>query len=323
MRIASLLLVVGLACAGCQQKSEKAYSDDVTDVALIRPVTERFNKEPTEAAAAPAADAAAAPADAAAMADMPAPPDGSSTAPRIAAGPPMLAYSYTYGLSLPHDHVDDLRRRHEAACAKAGYKVCQVVASAITEDRSGGAEGKLEIRAAPAWLQRFRDSLAGDAKAAGGKVDSSEVTSEDLSREIVDTGAQLRAKLVLRDRLQALLASRPGRLADLLAVERELARVQGEIDSTQSQLAVMQGRVAMSDVTVNYASSDVGPTIRSPLGASFRGFFGTMAASLAGLIDLLALLAPWAVIGGALFWLFRKRLPKLRWPFRRRPSPDA
>src|SRR4051812_23358058 len=120
MRIASLLFVVGLACAGCQQKSEKAYSDEVTDVALIRPpAAERFNKEPTEAAAAPPAAAAAAPADAAAMADMPAPPDGSSTAPRIAAGPPMLAYSYTYGLSLPHDHVDDLRRRHEAACAKA------------------------------------------------------------------------------------------------------------------------------------------------------------------------------------------------------------
>jgi hypothetical protein len=314
----ALLLVAGLACAGCQQKSEAPASDEVTDVALIGPPAATRYKEPAaEAAAAPAADAAAVAADAAAA---PAAPDGSSTTPRIAAGPPMLAYSYSYGLSLPHDHVDELRRRHESACAKAGYKVCQVVGSAITEDRSGGAEGKLEIRAAPAWLQRFRDSLAGDAKAVGGKVDSNEVTSEDLSREIVDTGAQLRAKLVLRDRLQALLANRPGRLADLLAVERELARVQGEIDSTQSQLTVMQGRVAMSDVTVTYASSDVGPTIRSPLGASFRGFFGTMAASLAGLIDVVAVLAPWAVIGGVLLWVFRKRLPKLRWPFRRKPG---
>ena len=37
MRSVALFLVVGLACASCQQKSEKTYSDEVTDVALMKP----------------------------------------------------------------------------------------------------------------------------------------------------------------------------------------------------------------------------------------------------------------------------------------------
>ena len=312
MRAAVILLVSSLACAGCARQDEARRAPASAALAMIK-----AKAYEDEAPAAPAADAAAAPADAAA-----APPDSTSTAPRIAAGPPMLAYSYSYGLSLPHDRVDGLRRQHEAACVKAGYRVCQVVSSSIQDLGDANVRGALEIRAAPAWLQAFRTHLEGDARGAGGRVTTSEVTSEDLSREIVDTSAQLRAKLTLRDRLQGLLAGRPGRLADLLAVERELARVQGEIDSTQSQLAVMQARVAMSDVTLDYVSGDVlGSPIRSPLSASLHGFLGAMAGSLAGMIDLLAILAPWAVAAGGLLWLFRKRLPKLRWPFRRKATP--
>ena len=65
MRAIVVVLLAGLACTGCQQKSEpRVYSDEVTDVALIKPPTAvRYKEE------APAADAAAAPAAAAAAAD--------------------------------------------------------------------------------------------------------------------------------------------------------------------------------------------------------------------------------------------------------------
>ena len=76
-----------------------------------------------------------------------------------------------------------------------------------------------------------------------------------VTRVIVDTEATLRAKRALRDRLQQLLATRPGSLADLLGVERELARVQGEIDSSEPNLASTRTRVAMSAVTIEYAST--------------------------------------------------------------------
>lgn len=270
--------------------------------------------KPEQVAYAPAADAAAAPAEMAA--------EDVSTAPRVAAGPPMLAYSYAYRLSIPAKQVDGLRRRHEAACVKAGYAVCQVVSTSVRENGSERIDGELVIRAAPQWLRSFRDGIGSDAKGAGGKVVESDVTSEDLSREIVDTSAQLQAKTVLRDRLKSLLADRPARLADLLAVERELARVQGEIDSTRSQLAVMQARVSTSAVTITYESMGMVATTGPwrPLARAVNDFMAIIAESLAALVRLTAWLAPWILIGGGLIWTFRKRLPKLRWPRRRAPG---
>ncbi|MBL8556989.1 MAG: DUF4349 domain-containing protein [Phenylobacterium sp.] len=300
------LAAVALVVSGCSRNpTYKEYAD----LAVTVPAA--------DAAAAPAADAAAAPPPGVS----PAEPGGAGPV-RVPAGLPMLAYSYAYGLSAPNQQVDGLRRRHEQACAKAGPTVCQVVSTSIADRGNGAISGNLSMRAAPAWLKGFRDGLDGDARSAGGRVETSDVTSEDLSREIVDTEAQLRAKTTLRDRLQALLAGRPGKLADLLEVERELARVQGEIDSAQSQLTMMRGRVAMSEITIQYRSRDVvSSDVRSPLSRSLGGFFAVVAASLAAMIDIFAVVAPWAVLLGVVLWLFRGRLPRMPWSMARKPKP--
>lgn len=263
---------------------------------------------------APAADAATA-------------ETGSSTQPRVPSGPPMLAYAYTYGVSVPPKHVRRLVATHETACAAAGQTQCQVVASSVSERGEDQVEGDLVLRATPSWLRQFRERLASQAKEADGRIYRAEVTSEDLSRDIVDTEAALRAKITLRDRLQALLASRPGKLADLIEVERELARVQGEIDATQSQLAVMRSRVAMSTVTLHYRSASVlAPQgVWSPLHEAFGDVLGIIALNIAVMVRVTASILPWALLVAGLLWLFRKRLPRLRSPFgmRRPGTPPA
>lgn len=307
-----VLLTLALACASCSRQAAEPVDLYVASPPAVAGHRAKVYADEVDVAAAPAADAAAAPAS------------GEPPGVRVPAGAPMLAYSYEYGVSLPERQVDVLRRRHEEACVQAGPSVCQVISTSIADRGEGAVRGDLSMRAAPAWLKRFRDGLEGDARGAGGRIETSDVTSEDLSRDIVDTEAQLRAKTTLRDRLQALLAGRPGRLADLLAVERELARVQGEIDSTQSQLAIMRGRVAMSEITLTYQARDiVGSTVRSPLSRSVGGFFGMMAASLAAMIDIVAVGAPWALLAGGLLWLLRRRLPKLGWPFRKKPRTQV
>jgi hypothetical protein len=324
-----LVLIAGaMACVGCQRvESSPGVGEQVVHM-IAPPPGAKFREfaPAADAAAAPAADAAAAPASMAEPAMVePAPAILPATAPRIAAGPPMLAYSYDYGLAVPQARVDGLRRTHEAACLKAGWRVCQVVSSSMQDLGGVGASGQLEIRAVASWLTPFRAGLEAQAKGAGGRVTTTSVSSEDLSREIVDTEAQLRAKTTLRDRLQALLANRPGKLSDLLEVERELARVQGEIDSTTSQLAVMRARVAMSDLTLRYQSGDVvGPRVRSPLGAAFGGFLGNAAASFAAIVDVVAVVLPWGLLLAALGWLFRKPIGRLRQRLRQRraPKPD-
>jgi hypothetical protein len=229
-------------------------------------------------------------------------------------GAAMLAYVYGDTLELPAKNVVATMKAHERTCVQAGPALCQVLGSSTNAVGEADVRGQLQLRAEPAWLAAFRAKLEGDAKAEGGKLVASTVTSEDLTREIVDTEAHLRAQRTLRDRLQGLLANRPGKLSDLLDVERELARVQGEVDSTESNLAVMKTRVAMSLLTLDYVSAGapVTDTTFEPIRDSLVKFVRVVAEGFAAMITIIALVLPWALVLWLALWLFT------RWRRRRR-----
>ena len=182
--------------------------------------------------------------------------------------------------------------------------------------QDGEVSGSLELRAVTAWVSAFRGRLDAEVQGAGGKLSSQDVSSEDLSRSIIDTGATIRAKIMLRDRLEKLLSARPGGMADLLELEKKIAEVQGEIDAAQSELEVMQGRVQMSDLSLHYRSMGavLGRRAAGQLGAAFGGFFGNAATVTALLVTLVADLLPLAIVG-ALGWFIFVRIR------RRRPTP--
>ncbi len=241
--------------------------------------------------------------------------EGGAVAPRPpsdnpSAGVPMLAYVYGATLELPAKGVRETMGRHEAACRAAGPAVCQVLGSSVNAaDDEHAVYGAMQIRAQPRWLETFRAGLDAEARSAGGRVRETSVSSEDLTRQIVDTDAHLRAQKTLRERLQQLLKSRPGRLSDLLETERELARVQGDIDSAESQLAVMRQRVATSLLNLAYQSKPnavTGGTFE-PVADAFTEFASIVMTGFAFIIRLIAVLIPVGVVLAPLAWLF------LRW----------
>jgi Domain of unknown function (DUF4349) len=242
--------------------------------------------------------------------------DPSANSPAV--GGILLAYSYSARFSLPRDNVGVLKRKHEAECAAAGVNTCQIVTAALQSD-DDGAQANLSIRATPAWLGGFRGRLESDAKGQDGKLVEQNVSSEDLTRAITDSEARLRALKALRARLEALIADRPAKLADLLDAERELARVQGDIDSFESNLAVMRARVDMSAMDLTYQSRSVavGGGTFDPLVRAITGFVGVMAGSLGAVITFIAMVLPFALVLGPLGWW------GLRWRAKRARAAKA
>lgn len=311
---ARLMTVGGLALtavvAGCSPAGrDVAYSDDSVNMETMAP-------------AETAADAAAAAAPASAV--MPVAPPAAATAPSDAPPPPAavqaasIAYVYRYGLELPVDRAPALMSRHEQACVAAGPAVCQVIGSESSRYGRDELTAQLEIRATPAFLTAFRARLAGDAEAAGGRVAMAATDSEDLTRALVDTEARLRALTTLRDRLQQLLATRSGPLEQLLATERELARVQGELDASRSTLEVMRTRVATSRLIISYtAQGQLAPDsafrpVTDALDdalAVFMSVIGALILFLAGVLPLLIVVVPLAWLG--LRWRRRIRAERL------------
>lgn len=292
-----------LVVTGCSAPPrEVQYSDDAVDVELIRPgVTE-----------APAADAAMAPAAEAAA------PAGAESAPPASAqsipGGPQIAYSYDYGVEVPADRAAALMHRHETACTQAGPSVCQVLSSRSRRYGRDSVSAQLELRAAPVWLETFRNTLETDAEAAGGRLAMASTDSEDLTRSLTDTAARLRALTTLRDRLQTLLATRSAPLEQLLATERELARVQGELDATQSALTAMRTRVAMSHVNLRYegARQFAPDNVFTPVGRALTGSLAAFMGTLGAIIYAFATLLPLLLILVPLGWLGWKHRRKVR-----------
>ena len=83
-----------------------------------------------------------------------------------------------------------------------------------------------------------------------GKVRSVNVTAEDVGEEFVDLSARLANARRLEARLIELLANRTGRLADVLTVERELARVREQIERYEGRMRYLQSRASVSSLTV-------------------------------------------------------------------------
>jgi hypothetical protein len=221
----------------------------------------------------------------------------------------MLAYAYSYRLELPAEKARSLMARHQLACEAAGPALCQLVSADIGVQNGDDVRGELALRAQPAWLKSFRGNLSREARDAGGNVLRDATETEDLTRQMVDTEAALRAQTALQSRLERLLAERPGSLADALAIEKELARVGGEIDATRSGLAVMRGRVEMSKLTIDYLSRGAARPdgVMSPVVDALRNFVGNTMKMVGLLIGLLSFVFPVAlVVVPMVWWLLRR-----------------
>lgn len=224
-----------------------------------------------------------------------------------------LAYEHAVRVVAPAKRAPGLFTAHMEACARAVGR-CQVISAQSSVER-GEANAKLVLRSEAKWLQAFRANLADDLERAGGRILETTTTSEDLTQQIIDVEARLRAQRTLRDRLQALLASKPGKLAELLEVERELARVQGELDAATSTLQVYHARVATELLTLSYESAPTAASANawSPLTNAFADFSRVLASSLAALVTLIAVVSPFALplLIAWLFWrMLRKRTQK-------------
>jgi hypothetical protein len=152
-----------------------------------------------------------------------------------------------------------------------------------------------------------------------GKVESVQVQAEDVGEEYVDLSARTANARRLEERLLGLLATRTGKLEDVLAVERELARVRQEIDTQEGRLRYLRSRAAVSTltVTVHEPRPLIGDYPRArPIRGAFRDAWRNFVGFTAGFIASLGFLIPLGLILAGIVWLVRRYLPR-----RRRPPP--
>jgi len=84
-----------------------------------------------------------------------------------------------------------------------------------------------------------------------GKVETVTVSAEDVSEEYVDLGARLANARRVEARLVEMLASRTGKLSDVLTVEQELARVRQDAERYEARIRWLEHRASLSSLAVS------------------------------------------------------------------------
>ncbi len=224
---------------------------------------------------------------------------------------PQLAYDYSYSFMAAPAGVDALMTADQAACERAGVLECQMISqNSATYGDARSVRKTLELRATPGWIKKWRGGLDASVEKAHARITQQNITSEDLSLQIVDTSAHIQNKEALRDRLQEIVRTSKGKVSELIEAETQLSEVQADIDAAKSALAVMQKRVATSHLTLTYESEGAVASrgTFAPVAEAWRNVLGNMMQVISLLITLLSFLLPLALIGAPAVWFVRKWL---------------
>ena len=142
-----------------------------------------------------------------------------------------------------------------------------------------------------------------------GKVESVNITAEDVGEEYVDVEARMTNARRLEARLIDLLARRTGKLADVLDVEHELARVREEIERYEGRLRYLRSRAAVSTLTLTVHEPIPVVEHGSPsvVAESARQAWRNFIALVAGVIQSLGVILPLGLVATAAWWVVRRR----------------
>ncbi len=246
-------------------------------------------------------------------------------APAPAAAGAQIAYSYTVSYVFDRPTVAQVQGEQLALCRGLGNARCMVVRSTLHAPGIGGgtnagvaagaADDVAMLLVDARLVTGFNQRLDALARACGAHLSERQSTAEDVTRQVIDANAKVRAKQALADRLLTIIRSAKGNVGELVQAERAYATTQEELDAARQEQASLAQRVAMSPVTINYRYDDPSAS-RGVIANSLRSAGDTLANSLAAMIDVIVAALPWLVLGGGIWLLMRRIARKRGW---RRP----
>src|SRR5438874_8901831 len=204
--------------------------------------------------------------------------------------------------------VDSLETAVSRVRLLAGRIGGYIASTTMQTGRGQLRSANLEVKV-PA--ERFDEALEGLAPI--GKLESVNVNAEDVGEEFTDVTARMGNSRRLEARLIELLATRTGKLKDVLDVEHELARVREEIERYEGRLRYLRAHAVLSTLTiyVHEPLPVVGRAGSSVIGEAFKQAWRNFVALVAACIRGLGIVIPLGVLATA-GWLSLRRWQKGR-----------
>jgi hypothetical protein len=239
--------------------------------------------------------------------------DGAASPNADTATPKYLAERQFWVFELPESAIETRWQAHVALCQAD----CEVLNAALNKSAHSPVSASLQIRIGRGSAAKLLGAMSSP------EVTERRVEREDKTMQVVDVEARLKNLAELRDRLRNLLTQRSGALKDILETERELARVQSELDSMSAQRQALANETEKILLFAEYRPEpSIGETgAMQPLVEAWRGAGRAFAESLSAALLFIVQVLPWLVIVVPVVWASWKGMRRLlNW---RRKTPPA
>jgi hypothetical protein len=218
-----------------------------------------------------------------------------------------VAVSHGFTLRLPGAEIEAAQQKHLAECARLG---CSVLHTSIDREEHS-VRASSSVRIAPGAYPAF----AGAITAPPVLVLSHTENADDKTVAVLDIEKRLEMKTALRDRLAAILRDpAPKTIAELVTLEKELASVQGDIESGTAQRDYLRTitKTVKVDIAYRSAVAEAGGADVSPIVRAFKNMGRTFMGSVASLIVFVTWVVPWLPLIYLAMWGIRRMFRRWR-----------
>lgn len=296
--LASVALAAALTTGACAADDAGTTPDEAAGLSAAEP-SAPGEEQDANRVTAEAADGAADPAE--------------QVGERIEPQPQAIISTGT--VSLEADDVGDARFEVQKIIDRAGGTV---VEQETTTDDDGGLDTARIVLRVPS--EKFGETV--DALEKVASLESSTTGSDDVTTEVIDVDARIRAQEKSVRRIEALLA-RAATLRDIISIESDLSQRQADLDSLKSRQQWLEDQTSRSTITVHLERTDADENEEEE---TADGFLGGLRAGWDSFVDGVA--AALTVVGFVLPWTIALAVilvPALLWlrASRRRRPPVA
>jgi len=199
---------------------------------------------------------------------------------------------YTANVSL---ETTSIEKQHKAIAGIARKAGGFITASGV-QNADGTSEAEITLRVPQQQYSAVLDEIC-----KLGRLLSRSEEGQDVTEEYVDLQSRLRNLKREEDAFLTVLG-KVSRIADILAVERELSRVRGEIETSEGRIKYLRDRIDLATITVSLSEPQTVVTniVRWDIWNTGKGAVNSLSAVFRGITSLiiwLVIFIPlWAVL---------------------------
>ena len=297
------------ACSQSNDQADMAYQENATataDVAASKMDVQHTQNEATEASAA----ISNAPTNAASAAQSASRPTDSILPERE--GPPAIstrtsprvAFVHNYLFELPSKRISAVQEEHSRQCAELGTAQCEITDMDYRLDSDGIVNAETSFLLAPQVANIFGTSAIAAVDKADGKLVEGGMQGEDagglIEQSKTDNAARSREIVTLEQQAKGLRAGSPERVN----IENDIHRLRGDNAQGIRKQEEARARLARTPITFSYKTGS--GWFASGDGIIASNSDNVALTSLNAMLSLVAIVAPWLLLIGLIFWGWRR-----------------